>query len=85
MPITINDCVVCGKSPRIEIVFNRWGGYIEACCPFDPCVPIQGESFHRLVAEWNKRNPTPIEQVQEGLHKAEITPNPMLRWMAEKE
>lgn len=77
MPITINDCVVCGKPPSVVITdslldYGELGIGCRSCAETGKSRmlwDVREDCFAEATEEWNSRNPT--GQVQEDLHKEE--------------
>jgi hypothetical protein len=58
MPITINDCLSCGKSPDWEVLFERTTVWLTCL----KCNVVAGDADLKVaVKSWNEQNPTKEE------------------------
>jgi len=58
MPITINDCVECHKSPRLE----RWHDYeLDIYCECsESAAYVRAYEMEETIKMWNEKNPQEV-------------------------
>jgi hypothetical protein len=70
MPITINDCKICGKLPKVIADYNNWGDDgIEPFFVIRCCTQRTEESaiLENIAKEWNEAHGGNNEQTDEQI------------------